>query len=956
MRIFKFVITITFLFIVNSINAQPWLQNLKTENPTFKEVQDAFYEYWKDKPIEKGKGYKPFKRWEYYFSTRLLANGKLPESNITWENWKSYQNSHTEQLSRTNSTANWTASGPSSSNGGYHGLGRINCMAFHTTNPNIFWVGTPAGGLWKTINGGTTWTTNTDYFPVLGISDIAIDPTNPNTMYVATGDGDLGCLSSLTGGSNGDTKSIGVLKSIDGGSTWSYTGLNWSVTSSKLIRRLIINPTNPNILIAAASDSLYKTTDAGATWTGVQKGYFMDAEFKPNDASIVYAATFGANAQIYRSVNTGTTWSSVKTLPGVYRINLAVSANNSNFVDAVTVNAEEGLEGLWYSNNSGASFSRYLTGTTSNNMLHNSYNASGSGGQGTYDLAYAINPNNINDIWLGGVNTWNSTDGGFNWNIKTMWNGYNNIPEVHADKHFFAFHPLVPGTFFECNDGGLYKTTNGGTSWTDLTNTMQISQIYRIGVNQNFTGNVICGLQDNGTKEISSNSWYEQTGGDGMECIIDYTNGNIKYATYVQGLIYKTTTGTNWSEIVGNDSTGVDEPGEWVTPYIMHPTINTTLLVGKSQVYKTINGGTTWAQLGTITGAVGNIIALAYASSNTQVIYAATRTQIFKTSNGGNTWIMLNGVATTTVASPNTYLTVSPTNPDIIYTTQGGYLSADKVWVANTLTPATTTWQNVSGTLPNVPINCITYQKNTADAIYIGTDVGVFYKNNTMTDWVTYKTGLPNVVVTELEIAYNDNKIWAATFGRGLWSSNLYTSLPTTLLNFDAKISNKDVNLTWETTNEINTNNYEVEKSFDGNNWINIGIVIAKNITGTNSYSLTDKNPNYGINYYRLKMNDKDGKYTYSPTRTVNFTKGGLFVSVAPNPASSFTTITFNQPVKNVMISVVDAQGKKVMSEKIGNTTISNYQLNTAKLSAGIYTINFNVDDKVYNEKLVIVR
>jgi hypothetical protein len=331
----------------------------------------------------------------------------------------------------------------------------------------------------------------------------------------------------------------------------------------------------------------------------------------------------------------------------------------------------------------------------------------------------------------------------------------------------------------------------------------------------------------------------------------------------------------------------------------MHPTINTTLLVGKSQVYKTINGGSGWFQLGTITGAVGNIIALAYAPSNTQVIYAATRTQIFKTSNGGNSWIMLNGVAITTVASPNTYLTVSPTNPDIIYTTQGGYLSADKVWVANTLTPATTTWQNVSGTLPNVPINCITYQKNTADAIYIGTDVGVFYKNNTMTDWVTYKTGLPNVVVTELEIAYNDNKIWAATFGRGLWSSNLYTSLPTTLLNFDAKISNKDVNLTWETTNEINTNNYEVEKSFDGNNWINIGIVIAKNITGTNSYSLTDKNPNYGINYYRLKMNDKDGKYTYSPIRTVNFTKGGLFVSVAPNPASSFTTITFNQPVKN---------------------------------------------------------
>ena len=600
-------------------------------------------------------------------------------------------------------------------------------------------------------------------------------------------------------------------------------------------------------------------------------------------------------------------------------------------------------------------------------MLHGSYNGVGTGGQGEYDLAYAINPYNINDIWLGGVNTWNSTNGGFNWNIKTMWapphptQNPTTVPVVHADKHFFAFHPLVPGTFFECNDGGLYKTTNGGTSWTDLTNTMQISQIYRIGVNQDYTGNVICGLQDNGTKEKIGSSWSERTGGDGMECIIDYTNGNIMYSASQQGVIYKTIDGSTFTTIVevptdsnGNPTgTGVNEPGPWVTPYIMHPTINTTLLVGKSQVYKTINGGSGWFQLGTITGAVGNIIALAYAPSNTQVIYAATRTQIFKTSNGGASWSILNGLALAT--APITYITVHPTNSNLLYTTQGGYGVGDKVWIANS-TNATTTWQNISGTLPNIPINCITYQKNTGDAIYIGTDVGVFYRNNTMTDWITYQTGLPNVVVTELEIAYNDNKIWAATFGRGLWSSNLYTSLPTTLLNFDAKISNKDVNLTWETTNEVNTNNYEVQKSTDGNYWINIGNVIAKNIAGNNSYSLIDKNPNYGINYYRLKMNDKDGKYTYSPVRTVNFTKGGLFVSIAPNPASSFTTITFNYPIKNVMISVVDAQGKKVMSEKIGNTTISNYQLNTAKLSAGIYTINFIVEDKVYNEKLVIVR
>ena len=189
------------------------------------------------------------------------------------------------------------------------------------------------------------------------------------------------------------------------------------------------------------------------------------------------------------------------------------------------------------------------------------------------------------------------------------------------------------------------------------------------------------------------------------------------------------------------------------------------------------------------------------------------------------------------------------------------------------------------------------------------------------------------------------------------WTANYTTSvLPLNILDFTVTQLMKEVKLNWVTSDEFNTKDFNIEHSMDGVSWNDIGNVIAKNIAGTNSYTFTDKTPNYGINYYRLKMNDKDGKFTYSPTRTVNFTKAGLFVTIAPNPATSFTTITFNQPVKNVLISVLDAQGKKVMSEKIGNTTITNYPLNTAKLSAGIYTINFNVEDNVYNEKLVIVR
>lgn len=943
---------------------QPWLENIKTENPSFKELQDAFYNYWKDKPIEKGKGYKQFKRWEDYFSTRLLNDGKLPQSDITSKNWKAYQDIHTEQLSRTTSTANWTFTGPTTSPGGYNGLGRINCIAFHPTNPNIFWVGTPSGGLWKTINGGTSWTTVTDNLPVLGVSDIAIDPTNANIMYIATGDGDGGSLGSLTGGSDGDTKSIGVLKSTDGGSTWSATGLNWSVTSSKLIRRLIINPSNPNILIAAASDGLYKTVNAGISWTNVQSGYFMDAEFKPNDANTVYAATYtwttGGSAQIFRSIDGGTIWSSIAALSGVYRINLAVSPSNSNYVDAVAVNAQRGLEGLWFSSNSGASFSRYFTGTNSNNLLHSSYNASGSGGQGEYDLAYTINPNNINDIWLGGVNTWNSTDGGFTWNLKTMWNGNsiqnpNGVPTVHADKHFIVFHPLVSGTMFECNDGGLYKTTNGGATWTDLSNGLGISQIYRIGTSATISNNVIIGLQDNGTKELYSNSFFERTGGDGMECIIDYTNANIMYSSVQNGEIIKTTNGFSTSStIVNNNGSGVNELSAWVTPFVMHPTNNNRLIVGKSQVYETTDGGTTWNQLGNITGATGKLIALVYAPSNPQVIYASTRTQIFKTSNGGTNWTMLNGTAITTAASPNTYLVVNPTNPDLLYTTQGGYVNADKIWSANTTNPASPVWQNLSGTLPNVPVNCVVYQNGSNGALYIGTDVGVFYKNNLLTDWVTYQTGLPNVVVTELEISYNNNKLWAATFGRGLWNSDLYTIVPLTLINFEAKAVSKEVQLAWKTTNEVNTKEFELQKCYDGNSFEKIGVVTSTNLSVENNYQFIDKKPALGNNFYRLKMIDKDGKFTYSPIRNIILKESKNLFTIFPNPANDIINIDFKSVFSNAEIMIFDAQGKSVFQKKISNLGINQYSINSSGFSNGVYLIQISIGSETYVERVII--
>lgn len=759
-----------------SLTAQPWINDVKSDNPTFKEIQDAFYGYWKDKPIGKGQGYKQFKRWEWYWEPRLLPNGDFPSSSITWDEYHKYLKSHPDIAGKTaSSAANWTFKGPTTTPGGYNGLGRVNCMAFHPTNANTFWVGTPAGGLWKTTNGGTTWTTNTDNLPVLGVSDIAIDPTNANIMYIATGDGDMGSLSALNGGSDGDTKSVGVLKSTNGGNSWSTTGLNWNMTSSKLIRRLLLNPNNTQTLIAAASDGIWRTTNGGSTWTNVQPGYFIDAEFKPGDPSIVYAATYSPSggAQIFRSTNSGASWTAIGYDLNTIRFNLAVTPAWPELVDALGANTQGGLSGLFYSSNSGASFTSYFTGDCNNNLLAHSYNASGCGGQGNYDLANAINPNNSNDIWLGGVNTWNTTDGGATWYSKTMWSpdaqtNPNGVPTVHADKHFIAFHPLVSGTMFECNDGGLYKTTNGGASWTDLSNGLGISQIYRIGVSQQISNNVICGLQDNGSREIYNNQWYEQTGGDGMECIIDYTNPDTEYASYAQGVIYRTYDFWANTTTISNNIPGQPQ-GAWVTPFVMHPTNPNVLYAGYDRLYASSNQGNSWTAISPYL--TGNLLrSVAVAPSNSNYIFVANYDTLYLTQNGGTDWYYVPlGVPNAKI----TYITFHPTNPQKVYVTLSGYAAGEKVY---TTSDGGATWSNYSGTLPNVPVNCITYQNGSNEGLYIGTDVGVFYRDASMSDWIPYQTNLPNVVVTELEISYNDNKLWAATFGRGLWNSDLYST------------------------------------------------------------------------------------------------------------------------------------------------------------------------------------
>lgn len=760
----SFVAVIAFLASSFFATAQEWVQKMSDPTYNFYEVKKSFEEHWKGKSVEKGQGYKLYKRWEWFVEPRVYPSGNREIISKGMAQYNAWRDSLSLKKNA-NSAGNWTYMGPtvlppsSTSTAGKNtgGMGRLNCVRFDPGNTNIVWVGSAGGGLWKSSDGGTTFTTTTDNLAVLGVSDIAIDPANSNIMYIATGDADAS-----------DNYSIGVLKSIDGGLTWNATGLSFNTVQGRNISRLLINPGNPSIIIAASSVGIYRSTNAGTNWTLVKSGAFKDAELKPGNPSTVYAC--GTTFQ--KSIDGGVTFTQVTTgLPAnssVNRMAIAVTVADPTYVYLVGSNNSSAFEGLYRSTDSGTGFTK-LSSTP--NILGSSTGGTSTGGQGWYDLAITASPTNKDLVIVGGVNLWKSTNGGANWTNVSNWNT-TATTYAHADQHDLAF---ISGTIcFAANDGGLFKSTNTGSSWTDMSAGLRIAQIYRLGLSATNANQVITGWQDNGSNLRSSTGWRYVLGGDGMECVVDHTNGNIVYATLYYGEIYKSTNaGLSFTnQVVNSGGTGVDANGGWVTPYIMHPTNASTLIVGKAQLWRTTNGGTNWADVGGFTG-TSQFVALAYAPSNPNYIYAARNNKFYVTTDGGA--VFADRTAGLPITSTSiTYIAVSNTNPDKVWVSFSGYSTGRVYYSSN----AGQTWTNYSTGLPNIPVNCIVYQNGSGDGVYAGTDVGAYYRDNTVTSWQSFSTGLPNVQVNELEIHYGSQKIRAATYGRGLWESSLFVSGP----------------------------------------------------------------------------------------------------------------------------------------------------------------------------------
>jgi len=706
----------------------PWVHMVNDNDANFYDIQKAAVEYYNTHSQGKGSGWKQFKRWEYFMEQRVFPTGnRIPQSQV-WTEIGKFNEKYGNNNNRSNRST-WVPLGPSTSanvTGHWNpGLGRINVIALDPNDSDIIYIGAPSGGLWKTEDEGENWTPMTDNLPVLGVSAIVIDLSNTDIIYIGTGDKDAN-----------DNYSIGVLKSTDGGNTWNPTGLEWTEDQNRTIAKLLINPNDPKILFAGTTDGLYKTTDAGDNWVKTQGGDIDDMEFKPGDPNTVYAIT----KKFYKSTDGGDSFTETTGVPTSSRAQIAVSDANPDYVYFFS-----SATGIYRSMDSGDSFTKRSSQPNQ-------------GSQSWYDLAFCVSHTDADEVHLGEINTWKSTNGGTTWIKTTDWTWNNPIGYTHCDIHEMVFYG---NTLYVGSDGLISKSTDGASTWTNLSEGLSIRQFYRIGTSKNDPYKIMGGSQDNGTSVYTTDHWHEWLGADGMECVVDYTNSNTVYGTSQNGIFYKSNTGGN------NGGMNIDQPGggNWVTPFVIHPTENQTLYVGGSEVKKTINGMMSWTTVSSL--GIGNLDQLAIAESDGNYLYTSNNERIYRTIDGGENWENISG------GLPNlniTYIAIHPENPERIAVSLSGFEDGEKVYTSE---DGGDSWTNYSINLPNIPANCVVYAIGDANSLYVGMDVGIYYIDNEETEWSSFYDGLPNVIVNELEINHDAQLIRAGTYGRGLWETEL---------------------------------------------------------------------------------------------------------------------------------------------------------------------------------------
>ncbi|MBL0340056.1 MAG: hypothetical protein IPP71_03550 [Bacteroidetes bacterium] len=506
---------------------------------------------------EKDNAMTKFKRWEHFMLPRVGPAGTFFEPDAVYNSYTNYYSNHTQNKSLFSNT--WQAIGPFSDFGDVTqsyklGIGRMNCIAQHPLDSNILFVGTMGGGIWKTTDAGLTWTCLDNNLPSMSISDIAINPLHPDSIYAATGDA-IGNYFGLSDYHQGHY-SCGIILSTDGGTTWSQTGFNYQQVERQNIYRLVIDPVQTSNLLAGGDSGLYRSTDAGATWTQLDTTRIYDIQINPLDASKYYAIV-NSGFKLKRSYDGGATFNITNTSNffgnGMARVRVSAADTSKIFVvrgSGVLVRSINGGQTFQLVNNVGTLFNH----------------------QGDYDKALVLSPVDTNLILIGLVPLVKSVNKGLNFAVIDSMDSYNN--GLHVDFHELEFSIFNSNTLYAVNDGGVYVSHDIGETWTSLNNGMNVTQYYKLSSSNLNPEMILAGAQDNGPHLFNGQNWNVLIYADGMDCSFDKADENTAYASIQNGFVYKSIDG---GITYPNLITPAGFYGDWETPHLANP-INTNTL------------------------------------------------------------------------------------------------------------------------------------------------------------------------------------------------------------------------------------------------------------------------------------------------------------------------------------------------------------------------------------------
>lgn len=669
------------------------------------------------------------------------------------------------------SAQTWQELGPSPINSGGGYAGRIAAVACSATDPDLYYAGAADGGVWKTTDGGATWTPLMDDAPTTAVGAVAVDPTDHDVVYVGTGEANY---------ANHSRYGLGIFRTTDGGATWEQFGED--TFGGRTFSKLVIDPSDTTVLYAAVARAggfpalaaakghpgatgpvgVFKSTDRGETWThltgGIPAVEASDISIDPQNPQTLYAAIgniFGDPGNgVYKSTNGGASWTKLAGgLPTsqVGRISLHVAPSRPQTLYALFTRQSS-------SSGSGAS---NIGGYRSDDGGATWFSRGGvdQATYGWYLSCVSVKPDDHEAVVYGGLTA-----------TRYVGASGSNITPPHVDVHAFAWD--AAGRLLCGNDGGLHRSTNVGSSWTSLSAGLGTIQFYA-GLSTHPTDDdfVLGGTQDNGTNRRTNATkvWQHIIGGDGGWTQINQQSPSIMFGEYQgTGNLFRSTNGGSGFSYAGS---GIGGRNCFLPPYVLDPQNPSVAYYGTERVYRSANGGTSWSpRSGDLTDGAGAIRALAIAESDPDYLYAAT--------NDGNVLVSTNAAQSFTQILDDhpgwprvtRELFIDPTDPRTVYLATASF-GATQI---RRSTDAGQTWQALDDNLPDIPVNVVAVDHTRRRlTIYAGTDAGLLRSVDSGDSWRRYPPGLPNACVIDIRLEPDRDRVVVGTQGRGAWSAPL---------------------------------------------------------------------------------------------------------------------------------------------------------------------------------------